>query len=756
MVIGLSILAALAGLAVCFPYATLRLGMALLTRSALWLRAEGGLPSGPVVLACTPLSYLGWLLLLAASRRRLRLLLLAGWARRGISGWLARRAGAILPQGEDSAGVESAIQLAGESLSRGEAVCVLLQDYRLACGADWTARRVLERLLSTTSAQPSIVPACLLQPTGSLFAMHGGRFIWKWPPRWPCEAEVTFGSALPASAPYSEVRQQVQELSARASISRKPRRLAVHRRFLRVAGRRPFATCWIDSTAPGQEMSYAKACAGAICLAHLLRGLLGREKMAGVWLPPGRGAALANIALAFLGKAAINLNYTAGMESVRSALSQCGCRHVLTARRFLDRIPFDPGSEVEVLCLEDLLPQVTTWSRVSAFLSVLLLPGWLLEWLVLSPAGHGMDDLATVIFSSGSTGDPKGIMLTHDNIAANVESITQWANLTPSDRLLGSLPFFHSFGYTVTLWGPLQLGASAVFHPDPRQAREVGDLCRDHRVTVNLSTATFVRFCLRKCGPQDFQSLRLLICGAEKLPMSLATEFEKRFGILPLEGYGCTELAPVVSTNLADQPCGHVTEVFNRPGTVGPPLPGVAGRVAHPETSEWLPRGEEGILAFLGANVMAGYLGKPGLTSTVMKDGWYLTGDMGVIGEDGTITITGRMSRFAKIGGEMVPLERIEEALHEAAGAVERLCAVTCIPDPERGERVIVLYLASALDPPARGVSWWREALATLGLPNLWIPAERDFHVIDEIPILGPGKLNLTALKERALSLARR
>jgi acyl-[acyl-carrier-protein]-phospholipid O-acyltransferase/long-chain-fatty-acid--[acyl-carrier-protein] ligase len=415
---------------------------------------------------------------------------------------------------------------------------------------------------------------------------------------------------------------------------------------------------------------------------------------------------------------------------------------------------FGPG--VEVIHLEDLLPLVSGWAKFWHFVGLLLLPSWLLEAWVLGIGGQGMGALATVIFSSGSTGDPKGVMLTHDNIAGDIEGLIQWANLTADDRMLGVLPFFHSFGYTVTLWAPLQLGASTVYHPDPRAAREIGELCKAHGATMYLSTATFLRFSMRKCEPDDFKSLRLLICGAEKLPPTLAAEFEQRFAILPIEGYGCTELSPVVSTNLMDQPCGGVTEVFNRTGTVGMPFPGVAARTVHPDTREWLPAGAEGLLAFHGPNVMAGYLNRPDLTAAAMKEGWYVTGDVGRVDADGFITLTGRLSRFAKVAGEMVPLEKIEEALHDALPAAERACVVSCVPDDVRGERVVVLYLPAAMEAAGKDVQWWLDALATLGLPNLWIPARRDFVPVEEIPLLGTGKIDLKAVTDLAMSLARK
>jgi acyl-[acyl-carrier-protein]-phospholipid O-acyltransferase/long-chain-fatty-acid--[acyl-carrier-protein] ligase len=345
-------------------------------------------------------------------------------------------------------------------------------------------------------------------------------------------------------------------------------------------------------------------------------------------------------------------------------------------------------------------------------------------------------------------------MLSHGNIAANVESMLQAAELTADDRALGVLPLFHSFGYTVTIWVPLQVGASLVYHPDPRQAKEIGELCRAHLCTIYLSTATFLRFCLKKCQPDDFRSVRLLICGAEKLPQSLALNFQQKFDVLPLEGYGCTELSPVVASNLPPQDLGGVRLVFNRPGTVGQPVPGVVARAVHPETRQPLPVGQEGLLLVYGANVMQGYLGKPELTREVLSDGWYLTGDMGHVDDDGYVTLTGRLARFAKVGGEMVPLERIEEELHDILGTSERVCAATCVPDEARGERLVVLYVDQNLTQYGLQVRPWCQQLGGRGLPNLWLPSERDFFAVSELPILPTGKMDLKRVKAMALELA--
>ena len=402
--------------------------------------------------------------------------------------------------------------------------------------------------------------------------------------------------------------------------------------------------------------------------------------------------------------------------------------------------------------LEDIGPQVAQWQRLLAFLVVVVTPGFVIDRWLLGLGKHHPRDTATIIFSSGSTGEPKGIVLSHRNIAANAESMVQVINLKPNDRALGVLPFFHSFGYTVTLWVPLQVGASAAYHFDPRQAKEIGELCRNYHCTIFLTTPTFLRFCLKRSAAGDFASVRILMCGAEKMPQQLARDFQEKFGVLPLEGYGCTELSPAAAANMPDHEAGEMRYLCNRPGTIGQPLPGVAARVVRPDTFNPLPANQEGLLLIYGANVMEGYLHKPDLTREVVRDGWYVTGDLAKIDEDGFITITGRLSRFAKVGGEMVPLEKIEEQLHDILQTSERVCAVTCVPDEARGERLVVLYVShDGLD-----VHSLCQQLGERGLPSLWVPGEREFYMVPELPVLGSGKLHLQHLKEMALAMSQK
>ncbi len=740
-------------LAWMFPYRVLRLALWPITHSIYWLRVNGRerVPArGGALLICNHVSYLDWLLLTAAHGRWIRPVVFAGWTNQWGVRHLLRWAGAIAIDGSTGArGVVRGLRLARAHLKRGEMVCLFAEGRVLAGGLELPFARQLRHVVRGTGVP--IIPVCLDQTLGSLFVVEKGRLLWRWPLTLPWPAYVSFGEALPAGTPPGEVRQALQLLSSRSAMDRASRLKPAHRRFVRVAARHPFRSCFLDSTRP-EKMNYSRTMAAVLCAVKFFRPLLGEDRMVGIWLPSSMGGAITNIMLAMLGKTSINLNYTSAPEAIRSALKQCGARHVITSRRFTDRMPLDLGPSVEIIYFENLAPRFTAWMRISRWLAVLLLPGWFLEYCVLRLGRHCLDDLATVIFSSGSTGEPKGIALSHRNIAANIESMIQAVSLRPSDRALGVLPFFHSFGYTVTLWAPLQVGASVLYHPDPRQAREIGELCRTHGCTLYLSTATFLRYCLRKCEPDDFRTLRVLICGAEKLPVSLSQEFERKFGVLPMEGYGCTELSPVASTNLPDVEIDGVRQVMNKPGTVGQPIPGVSARIVHPDTREPLPLGSEGLLLIQGGNVMEGYLGRSDLTAQAIQDGWYVTGDMGRLDEDGFITLTGRLSRFAKCGGEMVPLEKIEEVLHDILGTSERVCAVTCVPDEARGERLIVLYVRQ----DGLEVRPWHQQLIGRGLPNLWIPSERDFLAVPELPVLGSGKLNLQGVKEMAVALTRK
>lgn len=731
-----------------------RVPLWLITHTVYRLRVHGlsNVPrTGPALLVSNHVSFIDALVILASQRRRVRFLIWAPFL--GVPGLrlILRLVHAIPIDGRSGPrAIIQSLRAAADALARGEVVCIFAEGGITRTGFLLPFNRGFEQIVKRSPVP--IVPICVDHVWGSIFSYQGGTFFWKLPQNLPYVVHVNFGPPLPPTADAFAVRQAIQHMSAESSVRRSPERKPVHRQFVRMAVRHPRRPCLFDpGNATRPMLRYGEVLAGAKVLMRRLRPIVGDDAMVGIWLPPSSAGAITNIALACLGKTSVNLNYTSAPNIVQSAIRQCNVRKVLTSRLFTHKVPLDPGPGVELVYMEDFRKSFSVWEFYRTIAAIWLVPGFIQEYWIMGLGRHTADDVVTVIFSSGSTGDPKGVMLTHGNIAANAESMIQAIDPEPKDRLLGILPFFHSFGFTVTLWVPLQVGASLVYHPNPLQAREIGELCRKYQCTIFLSTPTFLRSYLKRCEAGDFASLRILVCGAEKLPASLAREFKDKFGILPLEGYGCTELSPVASVNVPDWQQGSQRQIGNKPGTIGQPVPGVAARIVHRETGAALSLGEEGLLHIYGANVMKGYLGRDDLTQKKVQNGWYVTGDLARMDEDGFVTITGREERFAKVGGEMVPLEKVEEELNDILGGNEKLVAVTAIPDSKKGERLIVLHLPLT-DGVTPQVLWKR--LGERGLPNLYLPGQRDFIQVPELPILGSGKLDLRKCKECAMELA--
>jgi acyl-[acyl-carrier-protein]-phospholipid O-acyltransferase/long-chain-fatty-acid--[acyl-carrier-protein] ligase len=464
-------------------------------------------------------------------------------------------------------------------------------------------------------------------------------------------------------------------------------------------------------------------------------------------VPPTVPAAVANLAVSLWGKVPVNLNYSASQSLVDSSVSQCSITHVLTSRKVLDKFNIRPAGEL--ILLEDIPGQVRTTDKLWAAAVAKLVPVGAMGWFVRGLKDDRLDKTATVIFTSGSTGDPKGVILSHRNILSNVQQVEQHVRLLPEEVVLGILPFFHSFGFTVTIWTAVCLGKKVVYHVNPLDARTIGKLCEEHKVTLLIGTPTFSRLYLKNCEPRQFETITHWIVGAEKLKPELARDIQQALGIEPMEGYGCTELSPVVAVNVpreVEQPDGRKIH-GNKLGSVGQPVPGTAIKTVDPDTGADLPPGREGVIAVKGPQVMVGYLNRPDATAQVVKDGWYITGDLGFVDDDGFLKITDRLSRFSKIAGEMVPHISVESAIAEATGVDENHVAVTGVPDPKHGERLIVLYTDLGISPAEA-----HHRLTAGPLPKVWIPSPRDFVRVDEIPITPTGKVDLRRLKQLAAS----
>ena len=398
----------------------------------------------------------------------------------------------------------------------------------------------------------------------------------------------------------------------------------------------PLRFAMADGQTPG--LKFFAALARTLFLARRLRSAWRDQEMVGILLPPSIPGALVNLAAMLMGKIPVNLNYTASNETLASCAHQCNLKTVISARAFLERVHIQPPAEV--IFLEDLAKNPTFIERLSSVLAAALLPAGALMKFAGAARLPSLDDLATIIFSSGSTGDPKGVMLTHYNVASNVEQLDQVFHLHSHDRIMGILPFFHSFGFTGTLCLPAVVGIGVVFHPNPLDARVIGALINKYTVTILLATPTFLNAYTRRCTPEEFGSLRFVMAGAEKLPERVSVAFEDHFGIRPLEGYGCTECSPVVTANTGDFRAASFRQVGAKRGSIGHPLPGITIKIVNPETQQTLGINEPGLLLVRGPNIMRGYLNRPDKTAEVLRDGWYNTGDIATVDEDGFLRVT--------------------------------------------------------------------------------------------------------------------
>lgn len=507
--------------------------------------------------------------------------------------------------------------------------------------------------------------------------------------------------------------------------------------------RYPFRFAMADQTRP--QVSSLQALIGSIVLARALRPYWLGQRHVGLLLPPTVAGALVNVAAPLCGKTSVNLNYTVGKSGLEAAVRLAGLRTIVTSRTFVEKAKLELPDGPSIIWLEDLAKTIGAGQKFVAALLALCAPARIIEWTCGQTIQLTMDDLAAIIFSSGSTGEPKGVMLSHFSVDSNQRAASQVLHLSPTDRVLGILPFFHSFGYLV-FWLVCCNRVGIVFHPSPLDVAAIGELVRRYRVTFLVTTPTFLQLYQRRCTPEQFSSVRVVITGAEKLPPRVAQAFEDQFGIEPVEGYGVTECAPVIAVNCPDYRAAGYYQPASRRGTVGQPLPGVSVQIVDPDSFAPLPPGTPGMLLVKGPNVMNGYIGREDLTAKVMRDGWYITGDIAMLDDDGFLTITDRLSRFSKIGGEMIPHGTVEEALHVAAGLDTVAFAVTGIPDERRGEQLVVLHILDNSRIP--------EVLAKLaanGLPNLFIPARGNFIKVDALPVLGTGKMDLRSLKRIAM-----
>ncbi len=697
---------------------------------------------GGALLLPNHVSFVDGLLLLASLDRPVRFLVDRRYYERPLFHQIARVMGAI-PIASDGSPREilRAFREAIRRLDEGELVCLFPEGQITRTGGLLSFRQGFERIIK--GRETPVIPVYLDRLWGSIFSFIGGKFLMKWPERVPYPVTVIYGAPMSSNVTATGVRQRVQELGEEAWRMRRSARRPLHHTFVRAVRRHPLRLACADVTRP--RVTCLESLTGAIALARALRPHWGNQETVGIVLPPSVGGGLVNLAATLSGRTTVNLNYTTGQSGMASAAKQAGLETIVASRVFTEKANLTLPEGVTIIWIDDVRKTIGSAQRWAALALAIIAPVRLLEQYAGARRRPQVDDLATMIFSSGSTGDPKGVMLSHFNIDANVEGVAQVFHLGPDDRVLGILPFFHSFGYLATLWLAVNHGVGAVYHPTPLDAGAIGELVHKHRVTILIATPTFLQLYIRRCMPEQFGSIRVVLTGAEKLSERLAGAFEAKFGIRPIEGYGVTECSPVIAMNCPDFRAAGFYQPASRRGTVGQPLPGVSVRIVDPDSFAPVPVGASGMLLVKGSNLMQGYLNRPDLTAGVLHDGWYVTGDLASVDQDGFITITDRLSRFAKIGGEMVPHGVVEEALHQAAGVETRVFAVTSVPDDRKGEQLAVLHTCEEEAIPDLLAS-----VAASQLPNLFIPRKDAFFKVDHIPILGTGKVDLRELKRVA------
>jgi acyl-[acyl-carrier-protein]-phospholipid O-acyltransferase / long-chain-fatty-acid--[acyl-carrier-protein] ligase len=699
---------------------------------------------GPALIISNHVSMIDGALVGACVQRFVRFIVYGPYFRKPGIHWLMRRLYAIPITPGSKREALAAIDKARAELEAGHVVCIFAEGAISRTGNLLPFKRGFERIVQGLDVP--IIPVYLDRVWGSIFSFKRGKFLWKLPERVPYPVTVAWGKPLASNATAEAVHLAIMELSDEAIRHRRQPADLLHTTFMRVAKRHWRRFAMADTT--GQKLTFGRALVGALLFAKLIGRRTRGEENVGLLLPSSVGGALANIAVLAAGKVPVNLNFTIGAEALATAVEQAGIRTIITSKQFLRKASLDemPG----MVFLEDLRGEIGSGAKIATLLQARLTPVWLLRRLY-GGRDRTAASLATIIFSSGSTGVPKGVMLTHANILANMDSLAQIFPVGREDCFIGVLPFFHSFGFTGTLWFPLLQGSSVAFHPNPMDAKTVGEIAGTYKATMLISTPTFCNSYLRRCTKEQFAHLKYAIVGAEKLREPLAKAFQEQFGVALLEGYGCTEMAPVVAVNRPNVEDGRERQIGTKAGSVGHPIPGVVAKIVDQTTGEGPLFGREGLLLVKGPNLMMGYLHQPERTAEVIKDGWYITGDIAKMDEDGFIFITDRLSRFSKIGGEMVPHIRIEEAINAILG--ESCSAVTAVPDAARGERLVAFYTRTDVAPETV-----LEQLRKTDLPPIWLPRRECLLHIDQIPALGTGKVDLRRLRdlaaERVASLA--
>ncbi|MAY42117.1 MULTISPECIES: acyl-[ACP]--phospholipid O-acyltransferase [unclassified Neptuniibacter] len=640
-----------------------------------------------------------------------------------------------------------ALEQVRDLISAGQVVCLFPEGAISHMGQLGEFRRGFEK--ACEGAEGVIVPFYMRGLWGSRFSRSTDKMKSIRRTGSKRDVIVAYGRPLPINSNAAEVKQKVFELSIKAWDEYTQSLETLPKAFIRTMKNADsgYAIADVD----GGPLSHKKFLTATALFTKRIACTEGDN--IGLLMPTSSAGAIANMASLMAGKTVVNMNFTAPIPSLLSALKQSDVKTIVTARRFVKKLKAKGIDTTElfagreVLYMEDVKEGISKVEAIYTMMLVALLPTSVLQ-LWLCKKGD-VDNTAAILFSSGSEGEPKGVMLSHRNIMANLRQTADVLNVRDDDCIMATLPLFHAFGLTVTCFMPLIEGMPVVCHPDPTDAPKIGKGVARYKATLMCATSTFLRLYTRnkRVHPLMFESLRAVVAGAEKLDNSVREAFEQKYHVAVVEGYGSTETTPVASTNLPDSldTDWWTVQVGNKPGTVGMALPGSTFRIVDPDTLEELPIGEDGLILIGGTQIMQGYLNNPEKTAQVVVeiDGirWYKSGDKGHLDEDGFLTIVDRYSRFAKLGGEMVSLTAIEGEVRKILQLPDLPLVAVNLPDPKKGEKVILLVEGNS----AEGM---RELLIKGGMPALMIPSA--IHEIETLPILGSGKTNFSESRKMA------
>ncbi len=730
------------------PQFLLRMLMKLLSCTFYRIRtfnAERIPEDGPALLVANRASFVDILFISACTSRPIRFMMHERFYNVPFLRRLYRSIGFISVSSTRPKQLVRTLEATRDLLRHGELVCIFPEEDITKNGTMSKFRDGMDELLPPELDVP-IIPVRIGMTWGSIFSCYYGKFKLRRPSELPHPATVTVGNPIPRNTSAYQMRIIMSELAAETELIPGPEERPFHSQFVRLAKKHPFSRRiqQFDGSELQRPADFSLMMRSILISRYLRTVCAPDEKYIGMMLPNSVTAFCVIQGILMADRTPAIMNFTASKEANDHAMKLAGIKHIITSKAFIEKARIERRDEM--VFLEDAVPEIGKLSRRIIWgAAALFLTHSELMRMVAPASWNDVNKEAVLIFSSGSTGIPKGIMLTHHNITADVHAVATLIAWSKKDKILGNLPIFHSFGLTVCMWMPVINGGTTVFIANPLDGVLATRTLREQKITLLVATPGFLSVYMRRGAPEDFASVRLTISGAEKLRDDIADRFKAMTNLTIAEGYGCTELSPVVSLNVANSRLELGVSVAAR-GSIGTPLPGVCVKIVDPSTFALLGENTDGLLLVKGAIVMKGYLNEPEKTAEVIRDGWYVTGDIAKMDRNGFITITGRLSRFSKIAGEMVPHELVEREINNILQPEDRLVAICGALDARRGEKLMVFYTDRGRLAPELLVKRLRERQ----IPNLWIPKIENFIYIESLPLLGSGKLDFAALKKLA------